>query len=48
MRRDVTIAEHCKQLFAALTKDFGKLDIVFAKCRHLRQNAYRLDRLSRF
>ena len=30
MRGDITIAEHRKQLFAALTKDFGKLDIVFA------------------
>ncbi|MGC1638232.1 MAG: SDR family NAD(P)-dependent oxidoreductase, partial [Candidatus Acidiferrales bacterium] len=29
-RADVTIAEDRKQLFAALAKDFGKLDIVFA------------------
>ena len=29
-RVDVTIAEDRKQLFAALAKDFGKLDIVFA------------------
>ncbi len=29
-RVDVTVAEDRKQLFAALTKDFGKLDIVFA------------------
>jgi NAD(P)-dependent dehydrogenase (short-subunit alcohol dehydrogenase family) len=27
---DVTIAEDRKRLFAALAKDFGKLDIVFA------------------
>ena len=29
-RADVTIAEDRKRLFAALAKDFGKLDIVFA------------------
>ena len=29
-RVDLTIAEDRKRLFAALTKDFGKLDIVFA------------------
>jgi NAD(P)-dependent dehydrogenase (short-subunit alcohol dehydrogenase family) len=29
-RADVTIAEDRKRLFAGLTKDFGKLDIVFA------------------
>ncbi len=29
-RADVTVAEDRKQLFAALAKDFGKLDIVFA------------------
>ena len=29
-RADITIAEDRKRLFAALTKDFGKLDIVFA------------------
>jgi NAD(P)-dependent dehydrogenase (short-subunit alcohol dehydrogenase family) len=29
-RADVTVAEDRKRLFAALTKDFGKLDIVFA------------------
>src|SRR6201987_2307038 len=29
-RADVTIAEDRKQLFAALARDFGKLDIVFA------------------
>jgi NAD(P)-dependent dehydrogenase (short-subunit alcohol dehydrogenase family) len=29
-RADVTIADDRKQLFAALAKDFGKLDIVFA------------------
>jgi NAD(P)-dependent dehydrogenase (short-subunit alcohol dehydrogenase family) len=29
-RADITIAEDRKQLFAALAKDFGKLDIVFA------------------
>ena len=29
-RVDVTIAEDRKRLFAALAKDFGKLDIVFA------------------
>jgi len=29
-RADVTIAEDRKQLFSALAKDFGKLDIVFA------------------
>ncbi|MGA7854697.1 MAG: SDR family oxidoreductase [Candidatus Acidiferrales bacterium] len=29
-RADVTLAEDRKQLFAALAKDFGKLDIVFA------------------
>src|SRR5262252_325314 len=29
-RADLTIAEDRKQLFAALAKDFGKLDIVFA------------------
>src|ERR1700734_3673979 len=29
-RVDVTIAEDRKQLFPALAKDFGKLDIVFA------------------
>jgi NAD(P)-dependent dehydrogenase (short-subunit alcohol dehydrogenase family) len=29
-RADVTIAEDRKQLFAALAKDFGKLDVVFA------------------
>jgi short-subunit dehydrogenase involved in D-alanine esterification of teichoic acids len=35
-RADLTIAEHRNQLFAALAKDFGKLDIVFAKRWHLR------------
>ena len=29
-RADVTVAEDRKQLFSALSKDFGKLDIVFA------------------
>jgi NAD(P)-dependent dehydrogenase (short-subunit alcohol dehydrogenase family) len=29
-RADITIAEDRKQLFAAVAKDFGKLDIVFA------------------
>jgi NAD(P)-dependent dehydrogenase (short-subunit alcohol dehydrogenase family) len=29
-RADVTVAEDRKRLFAALAKDFGKLDIVFA------------------
>jgi NAD(P)-dependent dehydrogenase (short-subunit alcohol dehydrogenase family) len=29
-RADVTVAEDRKQLFAALARDFGKLDIVFA------------------
>ena len=29
-RADITVAEERKQLFATLTKDFGKLDIVFA------------------
>jgi len=29
-RADVTVAEDRKQLFSALVKDFGKLDIVFA------------------
>src|SRR5271167_1840043 len=29
-RVDVTVAEDRKQLFAALAKDFGKLDVVFA------------------
>jgi NAD(P)-dependent dehydrogenase (short-subunit alcohol dehydrogenase family) len=29
-RVDITVAEDRKQLFAALAKDFGKLDIVFA------------------
>src|SRR5215467_7709889 len=29
-RADVTISEDRKRLFAALAKDFGKLDIVFA------------------
>jgi NAD(P)-dependent dehydrogenase (short-subunit alcohol dehydrogenase family) len=29
-RADVTVAEDRKQLFSALAKDFGKLDIVFA------------------
>jgi NAD(P)-dependent dehydrogenase (short-subunit alcohol dehydrogenase family) len=29
-RADITVAEDRKQLFAALAKDFGKLDIVFA------------------
>jgi NAD(P)-dependent dehydrogenase (short-subunit alcohol dehydrogenase family) len=29
-RADVTLAEDRKRLFSALTKDFGKLDIVFA------------------
>ena len=29
-RADVTVAEDRERLFAALTKDFGKLDIVFA------------------
>src|SRR5580658_7737793 len=29
-RADVTVAENRKRLFAELTKDFGKLDIVFA------------------
>jgi NADP-dependent 3-hydroxy acid dehydrogenase YdfG len=39
-RADVTIAEDRKQLFSALAKDFGRLDIVLRKCRHLRQDAY--------
>src|SRR3974390_2808392 len=29
-RADITVAEDRERLFAALTKDFGKLDIVFA------------------
>src|ERR1700724_474456 len=29
-RADVTVAEDRKELFAELSKDFGKLDIVFA------------------
>ena len=45
---DITIAEDRERLFAALAKDFGKVDIVFAKCRHLRPDAYRLDRRRNF
>ena len=30
-RADLTVAEDRKKLFAELAKDFGKLDIVFAK-----------------
>ena len=47
-RADLTVAEDRKRLFAALAKDFGKLDIVFANAGTTGLDAHRHGRRDHF